>query len=152
MWPPKWGGVPVQRVRRLLSIALHIQYSQVNVTQAKRDNHHWVRNSTLPPAHSLSSSLASCPCGEGSCPPFVFQTVPPFSTQIPQSMQRVLQGLEVVPDLPSPKVQLGGYPHQPAPCGLIRVLQAWCHPGGCYFMVLPTHEVQLQVPFLSREW
>lgn len=49
------GGLPVQRVRRQLSIALHIQYSQVNVTHATRDNHHWVRNSTLPPAYS------SCP-------------------------------------------------------------------------------------------
>ena len=74
----------------------------------------------------------------GGLLPFFFR--PPFSTQIPQSMQRVLQGLEVVPDLPSPKVQ-------PAPCGLIRALQAWCHPGGCYLMVLPTHGVmELQVP------
>lgn len=77
---------------------------------------------------------------------FFFQTASPFSTQIPQSMQRVLQGLEVVPDLPSPKVQ-------PAPCGLIRALQAWCHPGGCYLMVLPTCGVmELQVPLLSRGW
>lgn len=102
------------------------------------------------PLFLSSSSLASCPCGEGSCP--FFSDSPPFSTQIPQSMQRVLQGLEVVPDLPSPQVQQGGYLHQPAPCGLLRALQAWCHPGGCCFMVLPAHEVQLQVPFLSRAW
>lgn len=77
---------------------------------------------------------------------FFFPDSPPFSTQIPQSMQRVLQGLEVVPDLPSPKVQ-------PAPCGLIRALQAWCHPGGCYLMVLPTCGVmELRVPLLSRGW
>lgn len=89
------------------------------------------------PLFLSSSLLVSCPCGEGSC---LFFFRPPFSTQIPQSMQRVLQGLEVVPDLPSPKVQ-------PAPCGLIRALQAWCHPGGCYLMVLPTHGVmELQVP------
>lgn len=76
----------------------------------------------------------------GGLLPFFFFRPSPFSTQIPQSMQRVLQGLEVVPDLPSPKVQ-------PAPCGLIRALQAWCHPGGCYLMVLPTHGVmELQVP------
>lgn len=67
----------------------------------------------------------------GGLLPFFFR--PPFSTQIPQSMQRVLQGLEVVPDLPSPKVQ-------PAPCGLIRALQAWCHPGGCYSWSYPLME------------
>lgn len=90
---------------------------------------------------SLSSSLlVSCPVGRAPALFFFFFRHPPFSTQIPQSMQRVLQGLEVVPDLPSPKVQ-------PAPCGLIRALQAWCHPGGCYLMVLPTHGVmELQVP------
>lgn len=82
----------------------------------------------------------------GGAPAFFFPDSPPFSTQIPQSMQRVLQGLEVVPDLPSPKVQ-------PAPCGLIRALQAWCRPGGCYLMVLPTCGVmELQVPLLSRGW
>lgn len=65
-----------------------------------------------------SSLLASCPCGEGSCPPF-FQ-IALFSTQIPQSMQRVLQGLEVVPDLPSPKVKTGRLPPSACPMWLIR--------------------------------
>lgn len=114
-----------------------------------KDCHHWVRNSSLPSAHSSCPLWPAAPVGRGSCPFFFFfffQTASPFSTQIPQSMQRVLQGLEVVPDLPSPKVQ-------PAPCGLIRALQAWCHPGGCYLMVLPTCGVmELQVPLLSRGW
>lgn len=112
------GGLPVQRVRRQLSIALHIQYSQVNVTHATRDNHHWVRNSTLPPAYSSCPPPCwpAAPVGRAPAPLF-FPDSPPFSTQIPQSMQRVLQGLEVVPDLPSPKVKQGGYLHQPAPCG-----------------------------------
>lgn len=73
------GGLPVQRVRRQLSIALHSQYSQVNVTYATRDNHHWVRNSTLPLAYS------SCPppcwpaalVGRAPAPPFFRQ--PPLS-------------------------------------------------------------------------
>lgn len=55
-------GASLHRVRRQLSTTLYIQYSQVNVTQAMRGNHHWVRNNTLPPAHS------SCPPGWPAAP------------------------------------------------------------------------------------
>lgn len=68
------GGLPVQRMRRQLSIALHIQYSQVNVTHAMRDNHHWVRNSTLPLAYS-------------SCPPPCWPAAPMGRAPAPPSRQ-----------------------------------------------------------------